>query len=188
MTWDSTIKEFETDSEYRAKKWEQEKLRENRNDFEGMEQRMERKHCELVANLDRWQAKIESIFMQRQAQGMYNPGQFSASSYSNVLTGYSEQTPPPSQVNNRVENQGFNRPRLNSNKRRRNEDGSATEVIHVVHESQLQEVHRHSDGGQLTQKSASSRTADLKSKSIVGTSDSITAGRKMRSPPADIFV
>jgi len=66
---------------------------------------------------------------------------------------------------------GGARARSNSNKRRRGEDGTAV----IVDEPQQQ-------------KTNASSVHPAKKKSVIGTSNSLITGRKMKSPPADIFV
>ena len=53
MPWNYVIREFETDSEYRAKEWEQVKAKEIDPKLVDLEHRMEKKHADLVAHLDR---------------------------------------------------------------------------------------------------------------------------------------
>ena len=64
------------------------------------------------------------------------------------------------------------RSRSNSNKRRRGEDGSVLAV----------------GDDQQQQNDKPKNNLSLKKKSVTGTSNSLLTGRKMKSPPADIFV
>ena len=54
MHWDTTIEKYESDTEFRGKIWEQEKLVEDNVMFQQLEQRIEKKNADLVAHLDRW--------------------------------------------------------------------------------------------------------------------------------------
>ena len=66
MPWNYVIREFETDSEYRAKIWEQKKAKEIDPKLVDLERRMEKKHADLVAHLDRWSTSIAYLVNNRQ--------------------------------------------------------------------------------------------------------------------------
>ena len=201
MPWDYTMKEFESESEYRGKVWEDEKLKEVNMNLHQLECKLDKKHAYLIANLDRWSTSIVNMIK--------GPNVAHAFSYADIVQGpnglptfcnipskshpqinqpqpqpfYPVNQPPPLGVAGH-DNRGIysaggavggQRPRSNS-KRRRNEDGSYTEVgstPNSLPSSQKQQLKGNPNGKQ-----------NAKPKPIVGTA----TGRKMRSPPADIFV
>ena len=137
----------------------------------------EKKHADLVAYLDRWSVSICNIV---------NGKNISLPSYDNAVIGsdnlqWNGYIPnsfaAPPQVP-QVSINGSNlapsavfkgagvRSRSNSNKRRRGDDGNPI----IVNDEQQQPKD------------------NPKKKGIVGTSNSRETGRKMKSPPADIFV
>ena len=71
MPWDYSVKEFETDSEYRAKLWEDEKNREGALKLSDLEQKLEKKHNDLIAHLDRWSTSIANLVNNRNSSANY---------------------------------------------------------------------------------------------------------------------
>ena len=189
MPWDYSIDDFESDSEYRNKLWEQEKVKENSQLFQDFESKMEKKHADLVAHLDKWSTNIENLWKHATGQPL---------SFANAVSGNSvlpsfnsivpplqvpptllvppEQFPPIPPQGSR-QNAGVYRPRSNS-KRRRTEDGYVEDD-----QGKGQPPPRH-QGSHPQNKNV----GKSKPKPIIGTSDSSANGRKMRTPPADIFV
>ena len=174
--WDYTVNELETENEYRSKLWEQEKSKENNLKFEALEHKIEKKHNELVSSLEKWSASIVSI--------INKGGPVPCPTYANAATGRL----PAGDRNSGAGRQagGHLAPPLvghetgarsrSASKRRRNSDGTATEVLQEEHhERASQPIHP------LVKK-------DPRKKPVTGTSDSNATGRKMKSPPADIFV
>ena len=179
MPWDFSIKEFESESEYRCRLWEEEKSKESDLRFGAFENKMEKKHSDLVVNLERWSQSIVNLIRNGQGQNM---------SYANALSGFnagyipvypnvpaSNAKQPTVNANSVPRNNIPDRSRSNS-KRRRNEDGSFTEVVHQANDNNKQHQD-HAKGGSKSAK-----------KAVLGTSNSSVTGRKMRTSPADIFV
>ena len=83
MPWDYVVKDFETDSEYRSRLMEQEMIKESNLKITDFEQRMEKKHADLVANLDRWSFSLINALNQ-QGQSL---------SYAGALMGFNASVP-----------------------------------------------------------------------------------------------
>ena len=138
---------------------------------------MEKKRSDLVVNIERWSQSIINLITNGQGQHINYANALSGLNagyipvYPNVPTGNAKQ---PVNANTAPGNDISDR--LRSSKRRRNEDGSFTEVVHQANASNK----LHQDHTKGTAKSAK--------KAVVGTSNSSVPGRKMRTPPADIFV
>ena len=183
MPWDYCVKEFETDIERRAKIWEQEKSNESSMKLNELDQKLEKKHADLVNEIHRWSYSICNLLNVRPEYLPVPIGQ--PLTYANILNGpngRSTFTQPqlasrPSQQNLAAAKNN-NRDR-SSSKRRRTEDGSVFEV----------------EGGHLAppnnvsgQNKQPQNKNGAKAKAIIGTSDSRANGRKMQAPPANIFV
>ena len=142
----------------------EEKAKDHDAKFEAFERKMDKKHSDLCANLQ----NLMQDFISSQAKQGYPAtfakvvGQQGAGGLHAAGVGNRAQTIP------QIVLQQHTRSRSPSVKRQRAEDGGSVTVTE-------------NNTNENTKKSQ-------KPKPVVGTSDSIKTGRKMRSPPADIFV
>ena len=179
IPWNYIIKEFQTDGESRGQLWETEKCKEFSDQFKNLESRMDKKHNDMLAGLKKWSDDISNMvknitnnipsYANVVTSGIQIPPSASPSvgnsfPYLSFVSSGRHLAPPPFSENGA-------RSRSNSNKRRRVDDGAA-----VVEPSQQQ------------QSANNKSNQSSKKKSVVGTSNSLITGRKMKSPPADIFV
>ena len=202
IPWNYVIKEFQTDSESRGQLWETSKRSEYDVQLKNLESRMDKKHNDMIADLKKWSDDIVNI--------VKNMSNNSAPTYANALVGGFQKGMPHVSVSQAGNNMcSFNQPlqqpspsiagnvhsypsfeppgrflappgvsqtgvrsRSNSNKRRQGEDGSVLAV----------------GDDQQQQNDKPKNNLSLKKKSVTGTSNSLLTGRKMKSPPADIFV
>ena len=202
MPQDYTIKEFESESEYRGRIWEQEKGNEGYLRFQDLENKIEKKHQDLVYHLEKWSSSIVNLVTNGQGQ-IYTPEQLAyamgghgqpftaqgslaphVNTYANVLSGqngrvesFNSSNVIPSTIHH---GRGQQSARLEVTAGRRNEDGSYSDV--GVNQKPHEHRQNSANGQQRSKKST------MKAKSITGTSDSNATGRKMVSSPADIFI
>ena len=199
MPWSYVVKDFESESDERGRIWEQEKSKDYDARIDNLEKKMDKKHSELLSAMrsmlestgrsQQQQAPIQGSYAgavgglggqghqygeggrqlqggaggQRLPQGVRQGQQQGAGGRQNYL-----EVPSFSGLQNGNQSgRGFSRSRSPSIKRFRNEDGSATEI-----EGQFQ----------------SGQNKKNKKTAVIGTSNSAVTGRKMKSPPADIFV
>ena len=182
MPWNYVIRGFESDSEVRSRIWEEEKTKDYDIRLDSLEKKMDKKHSELLSAIQNMLGESRKSQVTFTGQGGGHPS--APLSYAGVaapqVQSSGEYTPlgrgihpvhPQIKVTQGHQRNGgqvsigrgalSGRSRSPSIKRRRNEDGSPSDT---------------------------SVTAQSSRKAVVGTSNSIITGRKMRSPPADIFV
>ena len=184
MPWNYIIKQFESESEVRSRIWEEEKSRDFDDKLTTLELKMDKKHNELLTAFRSMLSELDvgkksdqitfTVPAPVNSQSSHPSHQSTKASYAGAAA---------QQVNREVHahhvqagggqhlgvshgvGRGWgrtSRSRSPSIKRFRNEDGSSTEIVQ-------------------TAQSASK-------KGVVGTSNPAINGRKMKSPPAAIFV
>ena len=187
MPWHYIIKNLETDSEHRANLMVEEATNQVDMKLEAMEERIIKKSQDMFASI---KAMVD-IAVNKQQQHACGHGQSAPASYAGVTAGMSQQlaghargwgqeaggavqvrvTQP--RTGARAAQGGLQVPsnpirsRSPSIKRVKLDDGSTLEVI---------------------QDRSSSKSRSNTKKAVTGTSNTSVTGRKMRSPPADIFI
>ena len=183
MPWNYIIKEFRSESEERCRIWEEEKSKDYDSRIDNLEIKMDKKHNELLAAMQDMVLNLGRNQQQSIASGIAHPTyarvaggsgvgvELSAGQGHQQILGHMENSgrkqdllQVPSWGNRSTPGGGrrFTRSKSPSIKRLRHDDGTVTEI------------EQHQTG--------------QKKKAVTGTSNSAVTGRKMRSPPADIFV
>ena len=178
LPWFYTMKKFETDSEKMSNEWVKETAKDNEDRFNALENRIEKKHNDLVNQLHEWSTSIVKLM---------KPSYSNAASGQNVSRNVPVILPGPGifpathGLGNQVPRggrlsvpaaDGQTRQRLGSSAKRPRVDENDVEEV-VVTETNGEDKRQ---------------TNKRKAAAVVGTSNSSVSGRKMRSPPADIFV
>ena len=188
MPWSYIVKEFESESEERSRIWEQEKSNDYDFKIDKLEKKMDQKHKELLNAMHSMlqgagKSQQQVSFTSNQGtyagavslgnQGPQGLGQAHHHQVAEQSVGQGNHylTVPSSVPGARWDSgasrqgsRGPNRSRSPSTKRLKSHDGSITEIVQPTYNPR-----------------------NVK-KSVIGTSDSKLNGRKMKSPPADIFV
>ena len=160
MPWNYSIIDLKTDSEKLTDILAAEKAKDHETKFEAFERKMDRKHSELCTSLQ----NIMQEFIASQARPAPSAS-FASVAAQPAGVGAQVSAGGGLQPHARVLQQ-HQRGRSPSVKRQRADDGSSVTTV--------------------SENDATKKPS--KSKAVVGTSDSNKAGRKMKSPPADIFV
>ena len=178
MPWNYVIKQFESEAEERSRIWEEEKSKDFDERLNNLESKMDKKHNELLSSIRNmlnevdlgkksgqvsFSTPVPAVTVTQPSHGHVGYPPTYAGVAAQQPMGYSPRgSGAHLSVSQGVPRQGGGRSRSPSIKRFRNEDGSTTEVNHG--------------------------TQNAAKKGVVGTSNPATSGRKMRSPPAAIFV
>ena len=169
LPWSYTIKEFESDSEKLTNIMTEEKAKDMDARFEAFERKIESKHSELFRSIQ--------TLIQNSALGQSLPAK-SPPTFAGVVRGGGLQGDGTGSAEQHSMGVGGHR----HNSVGRGQHGSAPKSRERSPSVKRPRVEPGNQGGNHGVRAAS------KQKSVVGTSDSKVTGRKMRSPPADIFV
>ena len=171
LPWSYSIKEFESDSEKLTNIMAEEKAKDIDARFDAFERKIEKKNSELYSSLQ--------LMIQNCVTGQSKPAN-SPPTFAGVVCGAGQQCEGAGRGGNHSAGSGVqasqqvNVPKL----RGRSPSVKRPRVEQSYHTGFYTPL----SGGNQSNRSSS------KPKPVVGTSNPIVTGRKMRSPPADIFV